>query len=134
MAMKRLYKSRIPSCKYGFKNGKEANFINHEYLTDIPGEIQELDEEIALGHPTLYIDAARKEIDVDGRDPIEEIKAKAIAEYIASQKAAMNPANDRGKTALEKLKTATSANVSELLAGSTGGSTVVATTSSTTAK
>lgn len=103
MAIKKVFKSRIDSCKYIFSNGKEANFIGGKYLTDLESEIAALEFEIKSGHPHIYIDTAEKEIDTEQMDPIEQIKKKAIAEYIAAQKAAVNPDNNMGSTEQGKL-------------------------------
>ena len=106
MAIVNLFKSRIPSCRYIFKNGKEAHFINGEYMTDIEEEIEQMNYEIKLGHPHLFVDAEKVTVDTTKLDPLSEIKAKAIAEYIARQKEATDPSNDMGSTGVEpgKLK------------------------------
>lgn len=104
MAIKRVFKCRIPSSKYIFSNGKEANFIGGKYATDVAAEIAALEEDIKLGHPHIYIDDSEKEIDTEQMDPIEQIKKKAIAEYLAAQSAALKPSNDRGTTEQGKLQ------------------------------
>jgi hypothetical protein len=81
-----------------FKNGKAAPFVDGKYATDIESEIEELDEEVAAGHPTFYIDDKEKELDTNVSDPMEAIRAKVIAEYLANQARAEDPTNDRGST------------------------------------
>lgn len=98
MPMLKLFKTRLPSCKFIFPSGKEANFVNGEYATDDNKEIAYLNDEIKLGHPHLYIDSKQKEVDSEKRDPIEEIRRKAVEEYINSQAAAIDPTNDMGET------------------------------------
>ncbi len=112
MAIKKLYKSRLPSCKFLFKNGKEAIFINSEFATDVVSEIEELNVEIASGHPHIYIDDTRKEIDTNQMDPLEHIKAKAVADYIAARQKANDPSNQRGNTEQGKLNPTSSATIS----------------------
>lgn len=121
MAVKNLYKSRIYSCKYAFKNGKEANFVDFKYLTDIKSEIEELDYEISLGHPTLYVDPTRKTVDTSKIDPLEDIRKKAVDDYIAQQKNATLMSNDRGTSEPGKLNVATTVNVAAASAGSSSG-------------
>jgi len=121
MATKNLYKSRISSVKYAFLNGKEANFINFEYITDLSNEIAELDNEVLQQHPTIYTDPTRLTVDTNKRDPLEDIRAKAVADYIASQKVAMDPKQDRGTSVQGKLNVATSTSISEGAAGSSSG-------------
>ena len=119
MSIKKVFKCRIPSCKYLFSNGKEANFIGGKYLTDLDIEISQLENEIKSGHPHIYVDAAEKEVDTEQMDPIEQIKKKAIAEYLAAQKAALDPNNDRGSTEAGKLQgIANSTTIAPLVDGS----------------
>lgn len=124
--MKRLFLCTIQSCKYHFKNGKEANFISGEYATDAAEEIEQLDAEVAAMHPHIYIDPKRKEVDASTLDPLEVIKRKAVEEYIAAQAAATDTSRDMGNTSAadilaERLQgIATSANVAGAAAQSTG--------------
>lgn len=103
-------------------NGKEANFINGDYYTANPEEIYQLQAEIVAGHPHL---GDGGEVDMATLDPLAELKAKAIAEYIASQEAANLKTNDRGDTAsAAELKArlagiASSANIAQASANST---------------
>ena len=103
MAIKRVFKSRIPSCSYFFKNGKQAAFIGGKYVTDVDIEIAELESEIGKSgltepnksdHPHIYIDQREKEINTEALDPIAEIKRKAVEEYLAAQKKALNAAGN----------------------------------------
>ena len=126
VTIKRVFKSRVPFCKYIFKGGKEAPFIAGRYLTDIKSEIEELEAEVEAKHPTIYIDSAEKEVNTAKLDPIEEIKRRAIAEFIASQAAANNKANDRGNYDAGKLNVTTSATVAEAAAGSDSGTAATA--------
>lgn len=81
----RVFKSRIGTCNYPFaSSGKLAHFIRGEYLTDLPNEINELESEIRQGHPHIYIDEKKREIDILA-DPLDGVRKKAIADYIAEQ-------------------------------------------------
>ena len=96
MAIKNKYCSTFPSIKYLFGNGKEAIFVGGVYLTDVPWEIEQLDSEVQQGHPHIYVDAANLTTDSDGADPLEIIRRKAVADYIAAQKVASDPTTYRG--------------------------------------
>lgn len=98
MLTKNLYHSRIPSCKFIFKSGKEANFIGGTYLTSDPVEIAELDIEIKSVHPHIYVDENNLAVDTENIDPLHEIKRKAVEEYLAAQQAASDPNSDKGVT------------------------------------
>lgn len=87
MAIQKLYKSRIPSCQYFFKDGSRADFVNSRFSTDDEDKIEQLDADLKKGHPHLYVDDNEVEVDTEKLDPMEHLKAKFIAEYLASQKA-----------------------------------------------
>lgn len=96
--MHNLYKSRIPSCFYVFKNGKQGFFVDGRYNTGLSKEIEELDEEILSGHPHIYVDKDEAQVDTDALDPMEVVRKKAVADYIAAQKKVTDPTNDMGST------------------------------------
>lgn len=98
MAIKNIFKSRVASSKFVFKNGKEASFVLGKYFTDVPWEIKELESEIESGHPHLYVDKAEATIDSDLVDPLEDIRKKAVADYIARMSKATQQDNDMGET------------------------------------
>ncbi len=116
-----VFKNSILNCRYTFKTGKDAIFFNGEYFTDIPAEIAELNEEIVLGHPFIFVDETKRTVSKSALDPLEEIRRKAIEEYKASIAAAQE-ANKEGSTSDQKFNMAsiaTSANVGEAASGST---------------
>lgn len=121
MAIKKVFKSYIPSSKFVFASGKECNFVGGEYFTDDPKDIKELESEIKLGNPHIYIDPDKVEVDTDTLDPIEFIKRKAISDYIAAEAVATKATNDMGKTATQKLNPANSSTVKHGAAGSSAG-------------
>jgi hypothetical protein len=124
MSILNRFMSRIPSSKYIFKNGKEGAFIGGILDTDIESEIEELNAEVAGKHPHIYIDPAQATVDSEKVDPIEEIKRKAIEEYIASVKVASDPANDRGETKQEPVIPSSTADVNAAAADSSSGASV----------
>ena len=85
MATLNLYKSSIPSCKVHMPNGKECNFIGGQYTTDIKEEIEFLDAQVAARHPHIYVAKDEPTVDSDKLSPLDEIKKKAVAEYLAQQ-------------------------------------------------
>jgi hypothetical protein len=104
MAIKSLFKSRIPFIQYFFKNGKQAAFLNGEFITDVPSEVEELNLEVTSGHPHIFIDEEKKTIDTNQLDPLDEIRRKAVEEYRASIAAATDKNQDRGSTEQGKLE------------------------------
>jgi hypothetical protein len=89
------FKSSIPSCKFILANGKNANFVGGIYRTDLEHEVAELKKEVELGHPFIeYVG----EIAAEDLDPVAVLKRKAIEEYLADQKKAMDPSRDLGST------------------------------------
>lgn len=83
----RLFFSSLLSSKYLFTNGKEANFVNGQFTTAIPTEIHQLETEVLAGHPHLYMDPNRLEVDVANQDPLMDLKARIISEYEAAKQA-----------------------------------------------
>jgi hypothetical protein len=104
MAIKSLFKSRIPFIQYFFKSGKQAAFLNGEFITDTPSEVEELNLEVASGHPHIFIDEDKKTVDTNHLDPLDEIRRKAVEEYKASIAAATDKNQDRGSTEQGKLE------------------------------
>ena len=118
MALKKVYKNRVLSSRFVFKDGHEAAFVLGKYFTDVEAEITELEHEIKVGHPFLYIDPDETEIDSENVDPLSEVRRKAVEEYIATQNAANQKTNDRGISVAQPLTPANSTTVSEGAAGS----------------
>lgn len=87
MTMLKLFKSAVPSCKTHLPNGKEINFVGGRYATDDPLEIEYLEGEIKARHPIFYVDSKELEVDSVRVDPVEAIRRKAIADYLAEQEA-----------------------------------------------
>ena len=83
MAEFTLFKSSIASCKYFFKNGNCAYFINGRFATDNESEIEELTAEIKAKHPTFYIDDKETVTDQVIQDPVSALRAKIRAEIEA---------------------------------------------------
>lgn len=84
----KLFKSAMPSCQYIMPNGKYLYFVKGKFATDDPDEIAELEKAIKARHPHIFIDSKESEITATKlMDPLAEIKAKAIAEYLAQQAA-----------------------------------------------
>jgi hypothetical protein len=82
--MVNLYLSTFPSCRYIYKDGTEAVFVNGKYATGEQNRIEELDAEVAARHPYIFTDKDKLQIDEKELDPMEALKKKIIAEAIAS--------------------------------------------------
>ena len=138
-----VYKSSIVNCNYVFRNGTFAHFLNGEYLTNDAVAIAELNDEIKVvgngfsAHPTFYVDAIEITRDLIRIDPLEEIRAKAIADYIAQQAAATDKSRDGGTTTfsgkLEGIANSTTVAQSTASSDSDGGAGLGTTTPSSDA-
>lgn len=120
MATLRVFKSTIPSVNYIFGNGKSAIFVNGVFRTDIPAEIQALEYEVTQHHPHIYIDEKEREIDSELIDPMNALRAKIIADYVANQAAATALNNDRGTSDQSGAKPANTSDVASAAAGGSG--------------
>lgn len=115
-AVLKLFKSAMPSCQYIMPNGKYLYFVKGKFATDDPEEIAELEKAIKARHPHIFVDAKESEITATKmNDPLAEIKAKAIAEYLAQQ-AAGKDFGTSDKTVQNITTTAKLTNVKESLA------------------
>lgn len=85
MAILNLYFSSIPSCKTHMPNGKELNFIGGQFATDEEEEIEFLDAQVKARHPHIYVKKDAATIDSNKLSPLDEIKKKAVEEYLAQQ-------------------------------------------------
>ncbi len=72
--MKNQFKCTQSSMRYIFKTGKTAAFSNFCYYTDVKSEIDELNAEIAEGHPVFFVDKDHVQVDMDTLDPLADIK------------------------------------------------------------
>lgn len=110
----RVFHSNIPSMGYVFKAGKRASFINGKYITDIQYEIDELDAEIAMGHPMIYIKADEPPVELI--EPMEALRAKFVKEYVEQQAKNTLKSNDVGTSTQGKLNPASSTDIQEGMA------------------
>lgn len=96
MAIKE-FSSIFPSCKYCFKDGTEAIFMNGRYRTDNEEYIEELMNEIKKGHPHIF---NPRDVDTLVDDPLatfkQRMRAELLAEIKAQEAASTDPTNDRG--------------------------------------
>lgn len=94
MAIKKIFKCRIPNSNFVLASGKNVPFIGGRYITDDPYEIKELMKEIGeegsdkSKHPHLYVDTKESQIDTTLQDRINAAKAKAVAEVLKEYEAA----------------------------------------------
>lgn len=100
---KNLFKSQFTSHRYIFKDGKTAAFIDSKYLTDVESEIEELNHEIKLGHPTIYVDPDQVTIDPKDLDPLNAIR-KSLREEIMQELVSDKGITNDGADMAAKLK------------------------------
>ena len=90
----KVYSSRLGAMVFLLANGKPCNFVDGKYATIEPNEIKELDTEIAMGHPSLYLDGTIQEgkVMLAGEDQLAGLKARLLeearAQLIAEHEAA----------------------------------------------
>lgn len=118
MSMLRLYKSYLPTVNYILGNGKPAIFIEGRYATEVESEIAELDNEVRLKHPHIYIDDAEKEVDSVKVDPIEALTTRIREELREEMKLASMTVKDMGTSVPGKLMPANSTDISSATLGS----------------
>jgi hypothetical protein len=85
-----VFKSRIPSVSYIFKDGMAAYFILGKFITANEKQIAELEAEVVAGHPHIYIDEAEATIDSEALTPIELIRKEAYEQAMADIQRALS--------------------------------------------
>ena len=113
------FKCNIPSSRFVFKSGKVAHFNCGIYNTESQKEIDELNAEVAEGHPHI---TAAGEITAEQLDPMSALRAKIIEEYKASAERANNPNNDMGSTSTDSNQKMQAAASTKSIAPVTAGS------------
>lgn len=104
MAIQKIFKATILSCRYFTRAGIAVNFMNGRFTTDNKAVEDELMEEVGeVGrtksrHPFIFIDESEAELDTEALSPLELIKLQAkeearkevLAEIAAQQARAMD--------------------------------------------
>jgi len=125
--LKNLYLAHIPHSKYVFTDGSIAIFTGGRYVTDDPGKIAELDKEVRLGNPGIYVDPNARQIDPDMLDPMKVMRAKIIAEFLEEQRiaaATQDPNRNMGTSDTRSgLRVGSSQNIGAIAAGGNGAQT-----------
>lgn len=121
MALKKIFKSTAPTVCYTFQcNHKKIQFMGGNYFTDIKEEIEELEKEVRLGHPMIYIDPNDCELDTDAEAKrIQKIKEDAVAEFIAKEAENKAGTADRGTSIASPVKPMGTDKLGSIVAGST---------------
>lgn len=85
-----VYQATIPSINYVLKNGKPCIFVAGKFATSVQKEIDELDEEVAAGHPHIRkcTEEETKSMTIPGADFMAGLKAKLFAEFLVEQEEA----------------------------------------------
>lgn len=104
MALQKIFKSTILSCRYFTRDGIAVNFMNGRFTTDNKRVEDELMEEVGeIGrtksrHPFIFVDEQEAQLDTEALSPLELIKLQAkeearmelLAEMAAQQARAMD--------------------------------------------
>lgn len=116
-----VYHNYLPSCHYVFKDGSQATFVAGIYKTANPNEIEQLDKEVRLRHPHIYIKKDVPSI-VSAKadaDPMAALREKIRAEILA-ESAPVQMGNNRVMDG-NSLKPASTADVAVATAGGVNG-------------
>lgn len=80
-----VFYSTLESCRMITKGGRNIAFVLSKYVTDVPEEIEYLQEEIALGNSRISVLAGKEQMTADDLDPMKVLKKQHIKEYLAEQ-------------------------------------------------
>ena len=92
------YFSTRPKIAITMPLGERIYFVGGQYVTDKAKEIEFLDEQIASGHPMIFVQKGNETVTQEQLDPLAAVKAKAVAEYLAQQAKQQDPSRDMGNT------------------------------------
>ena len=115
-----VFHNNLLNCRHTLKNGKDAIFLGGVYTTSNVEEIKELMQEIADGHPHIYIDKEALTKDTKFVDPMAIIRSKIMSELKAQ--GALTAAGEAmygDSDQIMKLNVGTTRDVSGAIAGST---------------
>jgi hypothetical protein len=112
-----VFYSHIPSVRYGFRDGTFADFIKGRYYTDNEIYIAELQNEVKLRHPTLFIKAGAETIMSDDLDPNAVLRKNARRELMFEMLQALDPSRDLCQYTQGKLNAQSTLDMASLAAG-----------------
>lgn len=122
MATLSRFKCTIPYCQYIFANGKQAAFIGGIYDTGVASEIAELTAACEAGSPHFYIDPSDNSVSTDRVDPLELIRQRAVADYLAQQAAIAEAASQETTSEAAPVTPASTASLLQALIVPASGS------------
>ena len=115
-----LFKSNHSSIKYVFRDGSFANFIKGKFYTDREEHVKELEGEVKLRHPHIYIDSKEPTIDPTKLDDRSKLKDSLRAEILDEMMRKSNPENDFGSSFQGALNPSSTIDISPVSAGGDG--------------
>lgn len=102
MAIKKVFKSYIPSNTYITTQGDVCVFKEGKCVTDNSRHIAELEWEIKRGNPHFYIDPDESEIDTTLQDRIAEAQKKATLQALEEYNKEVAAASGKDVDALQQ--------------------------------
>lgn len=114
---KKLYWATMPFMNFVFPNGKVAVFRHHRFATEVPSEIEVLDQEVAGNHPYIYVKQDALYLTEEMEDPMKALRARFYAEFMKEKLAQINPENDMGKSEQGPIKPQSTSDVAAVAAG-----------------
>lgn len=93
-----VFKSTMPNVNVHASNGEALSFQQGRFVTDNEAHIALLNQAVKDRHPHIFIDPLEITVRSDMVTPMQQMRAKIIAEYIAEQAAKENPSRQMGHT------------------------------------
>jgi len=114
-----VYHCTIKSCRMITEIGRVISFVDGMYVTDQQPEIDYLEKQLAAGHTKLSVVAGKELMTSDELDPMEVLRKKHIAEYLAEQKKlAEGKSVVDSVSVVQKLNPGSTGDVADLAVGS----------------
>lgn len=112
-----LYFSTVASMQVVMPRGKAIVFISGRYATSKGEEILFLDDLVENGTGTVFKNPSLLTINAADMDPMNALRNKFYAEFMAEKQAQLNPQNDRGNSEQGPLNAASTTSIAPVAAG-----------------
>lgn len=118
-----VFHNSLLNSRFALKSGKECIFLNGDFATGNPEEVREIAEDINAGNPHISLsnDFDKVLINKADLDPLEALKRKIIADFVATQATIVEGKADYGTSEQGKLNATSSTDVNAAASGSISG-------------
>ena len=119
--MLKLFKSTMSAMNFICGDGDVITFQQGKFFTDNPKHINALEVEVKARNPHIFIDPNEQEVASNMVTPMQQMRAKIIAEYIAEQEELAKGTKNLGTSEQGKLNPGSTRDIMAAASGSGPG-------------